>query len=66
MFRRKKRRYYVFDNATDEFIMENGELAIVSEDFVKEIKKDINLTFITFVRKEDYDKFYSLNREVEG
>lgn len=53
-------KYYVYDNAECEFITENGHMAIVSEDFVKEITKDLNITYLSFVKKEDYEDMYGV------
>lgn len=50
-------RYYVFDKYTNEFIEENGELATVSEKFVKDMKKDIKVSYLTFIEEGDLEDF---------
>lgn len=50
-------RYYVFDKYENEFIEENGELATVSEKFVKDMKKDIKVSYLTFIEEGDLEDF---------
>ena len=59
-------RYYVFDEYTNEFIEENGELAIVSEDFVKDMKRDVRVSYLTFIEKSDLEDFVNAQIKVEG
>lgn len=66
MVKEEYQRYYVFDNADNKFIEDNGELAIVGEKFVNELHKEINVRFLTFVKKEDYDNFLRSKNKVKG
>lgn len=59
-------RYYVFDKYTNEFIEENGELATVSEEFVKDMKRDIKVSYLTFIEKSDFEDFVNTQMRVEG
>ena len=59
-------RYYVFDKYTNEFIEENGELATVSEEFVKDMKRDIKLSYLTFIEKSDFEDFVNTQIKAEG
>ena len=59
-------RYYVFDKYKNEFIEENGELATVSEDFVKDMKRDIRVSYLTFIEKSDFEDFVNTQIKVEG
>ena len=59
-------RYYVFDEYTNKFIEENGELATVSEDFVKDMKRDIRVSYLTFIKRNDFDNFVNAQIEAEG
>ena len=59
-------RYYVFDSYTNEFIEENGELATVSEEFVKDMKRDIRVSYLTFIEKSDFEDFVNTQMRVEG
>lgn len=59
-------RYYVFDEYTNKFIEENGELATVSEDFVKDMKRDIRVSYLTFIKRNDFENFVNAQIEAEG
>ena len=59
-------RYYVFDEYANEFIEENGELATVSEEFVKEMKRDIKVSYLTFIEKSDFEDFVNTQIKAEG
>ena len=59
-------RYYVFDEYTNKFIEENGELATVSEDFVKDMKRDIKVSYLTFIKRNDFENFVNAQIEAEG
>lgn len=59
-------RYYVFDKHANEFIEENGELATVSEEFVKDMKRDIKISYLTFIEKNDLEDFVNAQMRVEG
>ena len=53
-------RYYVFDKYTNEFIEENGELATVSEEFVKDMKRDVRVSYLTFIERNDFENFVNV------
>ena len=53
-------RYYVFDEYTNEFIEENGELATVSEEFVKDMKRDVRVSYLTFIERNDFENFVNV------
>lgn len=59
-------RYYVFDKYTNEFIEENGELATVSEEFVENMKRDIKISYLTFIEKNDFEDFVNSQMRAEG
>lgn len=59
-------RYYVFDEYTNKFIEENGELATVSEEFVKDMKRDIRVSYLTFIERNDLEDFVNAQMRVEG
>lgn len=59
-------RYYVFDEYTNKFIEENGELATVSEDFVKDMKRDIRVSYLTFIEKSNFEDFVNTQIKAEG
>ncbi len=59
-------RYYVFDEYTNEFIEENGELATVSEEFVKDMKRDIKVLYLTFIEKSEFEDFFNARIKAEG
>lgn len=59
-------RYYVFDKHTKEFIKENGELATVSEEFVRDMEKDIRVLYLTFIEKSDFEDFVNARMIAEG
>lgn len=59
-------RYYVFDKYTNEFIEENGELATVSEKFVKDMKKDIKVSYLTFIEEGDLEDFVEKRVKLGG
>ena len=59
-------RYYVFDEYTNKFIEENGELATVSEDFVKDMKRDIRVSYLTFIERNDFEDFVNTQIKSEG
>ena len=59
-------RYYIFDKYANEFIEENGELATVSEEFVKDMKRDIKVSYLTFIEKSDFEDFVNTQMRVEG
>ena len=59
-------RYYVFDEYTNEFIEENGELATVSEEFVKDMRRDIKVSYLTFIEKNDFEDFVNTQIKAEG
>ena len=59
-------RYYIFDKYTNEFIEENGELATVGEEFVKDMKRDIKVSYLTFIEKSDFEDFVNTQMRVEG
>lgn len=59
-------RYYVFDKYANEFIEENGELATVSEEFVKDMKRDIRVSYLTFIEKSDLEDFVNTQIKAEG
>ena len=59
-------RYYVFDEYSNEFIEENGELATVSEEFVKDMKRDIKESYLTFIEKSEFDDFVNTQIRAEG
>lgn len=66
MSEKKECKYYVFDNEYNKFIEDDGELAIVGEKFVKEISEEMNLSYLTFIKKEDYDEFLRTGTYAEG
>lgn len=49
-------RYYAYDRKEGKFVTVDGELAEVSESFKNEMK-DMNVSYMIFVKKEDYDKY---------
>ena len=59
-------RYYVFDKHTKEFIKENGELATVSEEFVRDMERDIRVLYLTFIEKSDFEDFVNAQMRAEG
>ena len=59
-------RYYIFDKYTNEFIEENGELATVGEESVKDMKRDIKVSYLTFIEKSDFEDFVNTQMRVEG
>lgn len=59
-------RYYVFDEYTNKFIEENGELATVSEEFVKDMKRDIRVSYLTFIERNDFEDFVNTQIKAEG
>lgn len=59
-------RYYIFDRYTNEFIKENGELATVNEEFVEDMKRDIKVSYLTFIEKSDFEDFVNTQMGVEG
>ena len=59
-------RYYIFDKYANEFIEENGELATVSEEFVKDMKRDIKISYLTFIEKSDLEDFVNAQITAEG
>lgn len=59
-------RYYVFDKHTKEFIKENGELATVSEEFVRDMERDIRVLYLTFIEKNEFEDFVNAQMRVEG
>ena len=59
-------RYYVFDKHTKEFIKENGEFATVSEEFVRDMERDIRVLYLTFIEKNDFEDFVNAQIKAEG
>lgn len=59
-------RYYVFDEYANEFIEENGELATVNEEFVKDMKRDIRVSYLTFIERNDFEHFVNAQIKAEG
>lgn len=59
-------RYYVFDKHTKEFIKENGELATVSEEFVRDMERDIRVLYLKFIEKNEFEDFVNAQMRVEG
>lgn len=59
-------RYYVFDKHTKEFIKENGELATVSEEFVRDMERDIRVLYLTFIEKSYFEDFVNAQIKAEG
>lgn len=59
-------RYYVFDKHTKEFIKENGELATVSEEFVRDMERDIRVLYLTFIEKNDFEDFVNTQIKAGG
>ena len=59
-------RYYVFDEYANKFIEENGELATVSEEFVKDMKRDIRVSYLTFIERNDFEDFVNTQIKAEG
>lgn len=59
-------RYYIFDKYTNEFIEENGELATVGEEFVKDMKRDIRVSYLKFIEESDFEDFVNAQIKVEG
>lgn len=64
MIENKCCRYYVFDEYKNEFIEENGELATVSEKFVKDMKKDVAVSYLTFIEERDLEDF--VKEQIKG
>lgn len=57
MSENKECKYYVFDNEDNKFIEDDCGLAMVGEKFVKEINEEINIRYLTFIKKKDYEEF---------